>query len=57
MTKASQVLKEALLEINQLEKISLIQDDYAYARGMNRCKHVIETALVKILTLENDGYA
>lgn len=57
MKKASQILEDALLEINNLEIISMDYNDYVYARGIDRCKLVVEKALVKILTLENDGHA
>jgi hypothetical protein len=57
MKKASQILEDALLEINSLERISMDYNDFVYARGIDRCKLVVEKALVKILTLENDGHA
>jgi hypothetical protein len=57
MNKASEVIKNAMVEMNTLERISLEYEDYAYARGINRSKRVFEKVLIKILSLENDEYA
>jgi hypothetical protein len=52
MVRSAKIIETTIKKLERLQHESLLANDYAYSRGVNNSKLIVESAYAEILALE-----